>query len=64
MSTRTPTIGDKIDCRQEPDNDKAGYASSTASRRELLRERLLRYGRLSLLSLKTIDDGLPSQSGN
>ena len=61
--TRTPTIGDKFDCWQEPDNDKAGYASSTASRREILRERLLRFGGLALLSLKTIDDGLSSRPG-
>ena len=60
----TPTIGDKFDYRQEPDNEEAGYASSMASRHEILHERLLHFGGLSSLSLKTIDvDGLSSQSG-
>ena len=53
----------QIRCLQEPDNDKAGYASSTENRREILRERLLHFGRLSLLSLQMIDDGLSSRSG-
>ena len=35
--------------------------SSMASRPEILRERLLRFGRLTSLSLKTIDDGLSSR---
>ena len=58
-STRTPTIGDEFDCRQEPNNEQAGYGSSTVSSREILREHLC-FGGLSLL---TIDNGLPSQSG-
>ena len=61
MFTRTQTIGDDFDCGQEPDNEVAGYASSMVSRHEILREHLC-FGRLSLLSLKTIDDGLSSQS--
>ena len=61
MFTRTQTIGDEFDCGQEPDNEVAGYASIIVSRHEVLREHLC-FGRLSLLSLKTIDDGLSSQS--
>ena len=57
----TQTIGDEFDGGQEPDNEVAGYASSMVSRHEILREHLC-FGRLSLLSLKTIDDELSSQS--